>query len=243
MNLLTTLRLREPVSSLTHLATAVFAVYVTMLLSRLTAGNRAKQRSLVVFGLSMVALYTASGVYHAIPGDFYDPTVCVFRRLDVSAIFVLIAGSFTPIVAVVLVGRRRLGMLCLIWVLAATGIAVKWAFPQIPHPITVCTFAAAGLPGFLPLPMYRRAVGPRGLGLIYAGCFCFALGGVCDVADWPTPIPGLINAHEITHLLDMAGTAAHVIFMVRFIVPFERRIPRRPRPIREIRQPELVANI
>ena len=43
-----------------------------------------------------------------------------------------------------------------------------------------------------------------------------------DVADWPAPIPGLINAHEVTHLLDMVGTACHVIFMVRFIVPYER---------------------
>ena len=243
MDLLMMLHLREPVSSLTHLATAAFAVYVTLLLSRLTADERIKRRALIVFGLSMVVLYTASGVYHAIPGDFYDPTVCFFRRVDVSAIFVLIAGSFTPIIAVALAGRRRLGMLCLIWVLAAAGIAVKWAFPRIPHPITVCTFAAAGLPGFLPLPLYRRAVGRQGLAWIWAGCFCFALGGVCDVADWPTPIPGLINAHEITHLLDMAGTAIHVIFMIRFIVPFERPMPRRRRPIRVVREPELIANV
>ena len=48
----------------------------------------------------MIVLYTASGVYHAIPGARYDPTVCLFRRVDLSAIFVLIAGSFTPIIGV-----------------------------------------------------------------------------------------------------------------------------------------------
>jgi hemolysin III len=241
MDVLPNLGLREPVSSLTHLATALFAVYVTLLFARLTAGDDLKRRGLLVFGLSMIVLYTASGVYHAIPGNFYDPTVCFFRRIDVSGIFVLIAGSFTPIITVLLTGRRRVRMLVLMWTLAVTGIAIKWAFPRIPHPVTVCTFALAGLPGFLPLGHYRRALGGRGLGWAFAGCICFAVGGVCDVADWPTPIPGLINAHEITHLLDMAGTAAHVIFMMRFIVPYEPPMPRRRQPVRRA-APALVAN-
>jgi hemolysin III len=242
MNVLPMLRLREPVSSLTHLATALFAVYVTLLFTRLTANETVKRRGLLVFGLSMIVLYTASGVYHAIPGDFYDATVCFFRRIDVSAIFVLIAGSFTPIIAVLLTGRRRTTMLVLMWTLAATGIAIKWAFPGIPHPVTVCTFFVAGLPGFLPLRHYRRALGGRGMGWAFAGCACFAVGGVCDVADWPTPIPGLINAHEITHVLDMAGTAAHVIFMMRYIVPYAPPAPRRRRPIHRAAA-VLVANV
>jgi hemolysin III len=243
MQMVSIFGLREPVSSLTHLATAVFAVYVTLLFTRLTAGEPDKRRSLLVFGLSMIALYTASGVYHAIPGNFYDPTVCFFRRVDVSAIFILIAGSYTPIIAALLSGRRRHAMLWLMWTLAGAGIAIKWAFPRIPHPITVCTFALAALPGLLPLSEYRKAVGWRGLAWAFAGCLCFAVGGVCDVADWPTPIPGLINAHEITHLLDMAGTAAHVIFVIRFIVPYEPAVPQRRRAVRRAASPELVANV
>jgi hemolysin III len=222
MDLLSTLRLRDPVSSLTHLGTAVFAVYTTMLFWRLAAGDRVKQWSLLAFGLSMVVLYTASGVYHAVPGSFYDPIVTWFRWIDVSAIFVLIAGTFTPIMAVLLTGRQRRVMLRAIWFLAVAGIAFKWLFPAVPHPITVCTFWIAGLPGFLPVAEYRRALDGRGMGWAFAGCVCYAAGGVCDVIDWPAPIPGLINAHEVTHLLDMAGTAAHVIFMLRFIVPYER---------------------
>jgi hemolysin III len=221
------LGLREPVSSLTHLATAVFVVYVTMLLWRLTSGDAAKRQAMLVYGLSMIALYTASGVYHAIPGHYYDPNVCFFRRVDVSAIFLMIAGSFTPIIVVLLTGRLRTVMLVLIWSLAAAGITLKWAYPSIPHPITVCTFAVAGLPGFLPIRQYWRALDGQGLGWVLSGCLCFALGGVFDVADWPTPIPGLIHAHEITHLLDMAGSAMHVIFMVRFIIPFAPAVPSR----------------
>jgi hemolysin III len=242
MDPLPLLHLREPVSSLTHLATAVFAVYVTLLFARLTRGEPAKRSALVVFGLSMVVLYTASGVYHAVPGHRSDPLVCEFRRLDLSAIFLLIAGSFTPIVAVLLTDPRRRIMLSVLWFLAAAGIASRFLMPWIPHPVTVCTFVAAGLPGFLPMRHYVRAVGPRAFGWGLGGAACYALGGVCDVFDWPSPIPGLINSHELTHLLDMAGTGCHVIFMLRFVVPFERPVVVRRRLRRRAVETALAVN-
>jgi hemolysin III len=221
MDVVPFLGLREPVSSLTHFATAVFAGYVTLLIVRLTAGDPLKQRSMIVYGLSMVLLYTASGVYHAVPGKFLDPTVSFFRRVDITAIFILIAGSYTPIASVLLTGSLRRRMLVLMWSLAAAGIAIKWLVPNLSHPMTVCMFVLAGLPGFLPIAEYRRALDGRGAAWLLGGCVCFALGGVLDVMEWPAPIPGLINSHEVTHLLDMAGTAAHVVFMVRYIIPYE----------------------
>jgi hemolysin III len=243
MDPLPLLHLREPVSSLTHLATAVFAVYVTLLFARLTRDEPAKRSALLVFGLAMVVLYTASGVYHAVPGRKLDPLVCEFRRLDVSAIFLLIAGTFTPIVAVLLTDPRRRVMLTVLWSLAAAGIASRWLLPRMPHPLTVCTFVAAGLPGFLPMRQYVKAVGPRAFGWGLGGAACYALGGICDVFDWPTPIPGLINSHELTHLLDMAGTGCHVIFMLRFVVPFERPVVRHRRVRLRLAEPALAANV
>jgi predicted membrane channel-forming protein YqfA (hemolysin III family) len=68
---------------------------------------------------------------------------------------------------------------------------------------------------------YVAAVGRRAFGWGLAGAAFYGLGGACDVADWPSPIPGLINSHELTHLLDMAGTACHVLFMLRFVVPYD----------------------
>lgn len=225
--------LREPVSSVTHLATAAFAVYVTLLFGRLTADDPAKRRVLLVFGFSMVALYTASGIYHAVPGAKNDRLVSACRRLDMSAIYLLIAGSFTPIVGVLLSGPGRRVMLTVLWSLAGVGILSRWLVPGVPHPVTVGTFAAAGLPGLLPARHYVRAVGWRALAWGLAGAACYAVGGVCDVADWPAPVPGLINSHELTHLLDMAGTACHVVFMLRFVIPFERPVylPVSPDPL------------
>jgi hemolysin III len=233
--------LRDPVSSLTHLGTAVFAVYVTLLFARLAGGDRVKRRGLLAFGVSMVVLYAASGLYHAVPGGHDDPLVAFFRRLDVSAIFLLIAGSFTPVIAVLLTGRRRRTMLVVMWSLAAVGVASRWLLPVVPQPVTVATFFAAGLPGFLPIRRYHRALGGRAIAWGAAGCACYIAGAVIDLADWPAPIPGLVNAHDLTYLLDMAGTAAHVLLMLRFVVPYDRRPARRRRPRR--RAPALAANV
>jgi hemolysin III len=219
--------LRDPVSALTHLGAAVFDEYVTLLFVRLTRYDWIKRQSLLVFGLSMILLYTASGVYHAVPGHRGDEFVEFFRRLDLCAIFLLIAGTFTPIIAVLLTGRQRRIMLTAIWSLATIGIASRFVLVAVPHPITVATFVLAGLPGFVPYRQYVRAVGRRGFAWGVAGAVFYAIGGICDVIDWPNPIPGIVNAHELTHLLDMAGTACHIVFMIRYIVPYQR--PQQPR--------------
>ena len=154
------LRLREPVSSLTHLATAVFAVYVTLLFVRLTAGDPVKRRcdarlrpvdGRALHGQRRLSRYPRQ-LSTIRPFAF-------FAAMDVSAIFVLIAGSFTPIITVLLTGPSSADDAGLDLVAGRGGIALKWAYPSIPHPVTVCTFAVAGLPGFLPLA--RVSPGPR----------------------------------------------------------------------------------
>ncbi|HEY1379464.1 MAG TPA: hemolysin III family protein [Gemmataceae bacterium] len=233
--------LRDPVSSLTHLGTAVFAVYVTLLFARLAGGDRVKRRGLLTFGLSMVVLYAASGLYHAVPGGHDDPLVVFFRRLDVSAIFLLIAGSFTPVIAVVLTGRRRRTMLAVMWSLAGVGIASRWLWSAVPQSVTDATFFAAGLPGFLPVRRYYRALGGRAIAWGAVGCACYIAGAVIDLANWPAPVPGLVNAHDLTHLLDMTGTAAHVLLVLRFVVPYNRPARRRRHARRRTRA--LAANV
>src|SRR5262245_22561410 len=98
------MELRDPVSSASHLLTAVWAVFATLILLRLTPKDRRRQLSVAIFGTSMVLLYLASGTFH---GLFYtDPAEFrFFQRLDQSAIFLLIAGTNTPCLVVLLGGR------------------------------------------------------------------------------------------------------------------------------------------
>ena len=95
---------RNPVSAGTHLLWCVLGMYITALLWKLSRGDRVRQLSTGAFGLSMVLLYGASCTYHAIPAS-YEWSVALFRKLDHSAIYVLIAGTGTPVFTVLLRGR------------------------------------------------------------------------------------------------------------------------------------------
>src|SRR5947209_7230561 len=120
-------QLRDPVASLTHLFGLLAAGYFTGLLWRLGRGDRRRQLSVSVFGLSMCLLYFASSTYHALvrPQSLID----FFQRLDHSAIYILIAGTYTPIYMVLVPQPLRTRLLVLMWSLAAAGIVCKWLLP------------------------------------------------------------------------------------------------------------------
>jgi hemolysin III len=222
---LSPLTVREPVSSLTHLVASLFGVYVTLLFWRLTRGDRTKRLSLACFGVSMVVLYAASGLYHAVDLPDGSPGLEVFRRLDHSAIYLLIAGTYTPVFAVVLTGRRRAFFLALVWLLAGTGTATKWLFPLTSFAVTAGLYLALGVAGLLPVVELTRAAGPRGLAWGLTGGLFYTVGAVLELARWPVILPGVVAWHEVFHLLDMAGTGTHVAMMLLYVVPYRRREP------------------
>src|SRR5262245_1875006 len=106
---------RHPVSAATHLVWCLWALYATALLWRLAAGPRQKA-GVLVFGGSMVVLYAASAAYHAAPAD-HPRLLDVLLRLDYSAIYLLIAGTATPLF-LALPGRRGPALLVVVWGLA-----------------------------------------------------------------------------------------------------------------------------
>lgn len=222
---------REPVSSFTHLMTSLFGIYVTLLFWRLTRGDLAKRLSLACFGLSMVLLYAASGLYHGVDLPYDSTALEIFRRLDHSAIYLLIAGTYTPVFAVILSGRRRNFFLALVWLLAGTGIATKWLFPLTSFAVTTSLYLTLGWIGLLPVVELARAGGIRGLAYGLGGGLFYTVGAILELARWPVPYPGVVSYHEVFHLFDMAGTATHVAMMFLFIVPFHRAEPELTFPI------------
>lgn len=212
--------LRDPVSALTHLAAALFATYVALLLWRLAGSDRTRRLSLACFGASMVVLYAVSGTYHAIPLPKTSHTVEVFRRLDHSAIYLLIAGTYTPVFAVLLCGRQRSVLLAVVWLLAAVGIAAKWLLPIGIDGVTIPLYLGLGWLAVVPAAALVRAVGLRAMAWGAAGGLCYTAGALFELARWPVLVPGLVGWHEVLHVCVMAGTALHVVFMVRYVVPF-----------------------
>lgn len=227
--------LRDPVSALTHLAACVFAAYAAILLCRLAHGDRAKQVSMTCFGVSMVVLYAASSLYHAVPLPYDSAAVAVFRRLDHSAIYLLIAGTYTPVFAVLLSGRPRAVLLGAVWLMAAAGITAKWLLPAPPEWLEVGLYLAMGWLAVVPAPALFRAVGMRGMTWAVAGGLCYTAGAACELAKWPVLVPGLIGWHEVFHVFDIAGTALHAVFMARCVVPYAGR-PARSGRRRELKR-------
>ena len=210
---------RNPVSAGTHLLWCIFSAYLTALLWRLSRGDRLRQLSTAVFGLSMVILYGASGLYHAVLGPEWLLTY--LRKLDHSAIYVLIAGTYTPICAVLLRRRLSIVLLSLVWGLAGVGILAKWLLPWPKYELTVALYVIMGWIGLLPIVPLIRAVGVQAMLWGMLGGVLYTFGAVCDAAKWPILLPGIIGYHEVLHVADMGGTLVHVFFVVRYVLPFQ----------------------
>jgi hemolysin III len=211
--------LRDPVSASTHLLWCVLGAYVTGILWRLSRGDRVRQLSVGCFGLSITLLYGASGLYHSVRVG--QPYLEYFRRLDHSAIYVLIAGTFTPVCAVLLRGRFRAGLLTMIWGLAALGIVCKWALREPPHPVTVGLYVGMGWTGVIPAYSLVRAVGLRAMSWGLLGGLLYTVGGICEAYQWPVLWPHVVGYHEVFHVLDMGATSVHVYFVFRYVLPFQ----------------------
>jgi hemolysin III len=210
---------RNPVSAGSHFLWCILGVYITALLWRLSRGDRIRQLSTGAFGLSVVLLYGASGAYHAVPGR--EPLLPYLQKLDHSAIYVLIAGTYTPVFAVLLSGRLRIVLLSLVWGLAGAGILAKWLLPWPPYGLTVTLYILMGWIGLLPIVPLIRAVGFQAMLWGLMGGMLYTFGGVCDAVKWPILLPGIIGYHEVLHLADMGGTLFHVFFVVRYVLPFQ----------------------
>lgn len=209
---------RNPVSAATHMLWCVWGLYMTALLWRLCRGDRLRQVSMTVFGSSMIILYGASGMYHALRID--ESLLSYFRLLDHSAIYLLIAGTYTPVFALLLRGRLRVTMLSLIWALAVAGIACKWLLTAPPYGVTVGIYVGLGWIGLLPAWQLVKAVGPRAMAWGLLGGLLYTAGAICDAVHWPVLIPGVVAWHEVLHVCDMGGTFTHVFFVIRYVLPF-----------------------
>ena len=125
--------LREPVNALTHLSGAVLSLIGTIFLLTLTDIFLSTTAivSIIIFGISLVALYTTSGIYHLV--NTTDAILLKLKKLDHSMIFVLIAGSYTPFCLLSLTGVWKWGIIITVWTLAIVGITLKICWINMPR--------------------------------------------------------------------------------------------------------------
>jgi channel protein (hemolysin III family) len=204
----------DPVSSLTHLAGAVvFAILGGFLIYR-GRGDRRQVASLAVFVVSCVLLLSLSGVYHLLTHE----TVArgVLMRLDHAAIFVLIAGSFTPVHMILLHDRWHRHLLPLIWLAAITGLTLKSVyFDAMPEWLGLLMYLGLGWLGVISASALAQRYGLRAIRPLVWGGLAYTVGAVADHFQWPVLVPGVVGPHEVFHFAVLAGIAFHWSFIYR----------------------------
>ncbi len=211
--------LREPVNGLTHGAGALLAlvVLVVALGMAIQTGNSGHVIGFGVFGLSLVALYTASALYHLLP--LSAAAVARLRLLDHTMIFVLIAGTYTPVCLVALHGGWRWGLLGLIWGLAVGGIVLKLRWRRMPRWLSTTLYELMGLIAVIAVPALAHAIPLGGLAWLLTGGLAYSVGALIYARNRMTLIPGVLGPHELWHLFVLAGSACHVWALLRYVAP------------------------
>ena len=210
-------RLREPVSGLTHLAGVLLALIGLIVLLTRAAGRVDQLVAFGVFGLSLIALYSASALYHLLPVS--PAATARLRRLDHMTIFILIAGTYTPVCVLALEGSWRAGLLGLIWTLALGGVALKLLWMEAPRWLSVGVYLAMGWLAVIAASAIFRAIPYGGIAWILGGGLVYSAGALIYALKRPNLVPGVFGFHELWHLFVLAGSACHFWAMLRYIAP------------------------
>jgi hemolysin III len=209
---------RDPISGLSHFFTAVAALggwAALLLIGGFASPGRAA--ALSIYGLSLVLMFGASAAYHlAKPGP---KGLTVLRKLDHSAIYLLIAGSYTPICALGLEGFWRWGTLAVIWTLALIGIGVKILVIRAPRWVTAGVYIVMGWLAVVAIKPLLAALPTGALIWLAVGGIIYTLGAVIYILKKPDFIPGRFGFHEVWHIFVILGALAHFIMIAVFIAP------------------------
>ncbi len=210
----------DPFSSLSHLVGAIvcFCSAFPLLKSEPKIAHRI---ALLVFSFGCIFLLLMSGVYHLLPIESQGRAV--LQRLDHAAIFILIAGTFTPVHTILFSGFWRWAPLVVIWSIAIAGITLKSIFfSQIPEVLSTSIYLGMGWLGIVSGILIVAEQGLQFIQPLFGGALFYSVGAGIDLIKEPTIIPGVIGPHEIFHVAVLLGVAYHWRFIKRIIVANQR---------------------
>lgn len=212
------LKAREPFSCYSHFAGAVlsavglFALLVRLLVQPDISGQLAG--AAVVFCLSLIALYSASSAYHF--SGRGEAVVRRLKKLDHSMIYVLIAGSYTPIILKFMPAPRCFVFLGVIWLIALSGIAVKLLWIDAPRLIGTTLYLVLGWAIAFDFGVVLSMPSPA-VELLAAGGLSYTVGGIIYILKKPN-FSRLLGFHELFHLFVIAGSVCHYLMVMLYVL-------------------------
>ena len=202
-------KLREPVNSLTHWAGAILALIGLIALLVVGWSTPAKIISLLVYGLSLVAMFSASATYHMVRAK--EKVLLTLRKIDHSAIYLLIAGTYTPFCVNAFDGFWKWGMLSIIWSLAVVGIVIKFFYIKAPRWLNAGIYVAMGWLCVGAAGQMLAALPAWVFGWLLAGGIIYTIGALVYITKWLNFRPGVFGFHEVWHIFVMLAAAAHFV--------------------------------
>ncbi len=196
-------RAREPFSGYSHLAGLGLAVAGAVWLA---IASRHRLAALV-YSACLVSLYAASAAYHLV--NLGEVVTRRLRRLDHAAIFLMIAGSATPVLEQALAGTARTVMLGLLWTAAVLGVVFRVLWMNAPRWSYTTAYVALGWLAAARIKDVVHGTPPVALTLFVSGGVAYTLGAIVYAMKWPDPLPERFGFHEVWHLFVLAASCLH----------------------------------
>jgi len=213
-------KLRDPISGLTHLFGSVAALAGLIALLVIGRGDVGKQISLFIYGLSLMLMFSASAGYHLTQAG--PKFLQILRKLDHTAIYLLIAGTYTPVCFVMFTGFWKWGMLGIIWALALIGVIVKIFVINAPRWVTAGVYLIMGWLALGAITEMLHVMPVGALLWLLAGGIAFTLGAIIYITRIMDFVPGVFGFHEVWHIFVLLGCAAHFVLILVYVAPHVR---------------------
>lgn len=211
-------KFRDPVSGLTHLLGVLVSMVGLVILINISLQLR-DVRYLgvsIVFGISLILLYSASSIYHLTYAS--QKVINVLRRIDHSMIYVLIAGSYTPICLISLRGKVGYSIFGVIWTLAILGILIKNFWFSAPRWLSTSFYIAMGWLVVLAFYPLSKVMPVSGVMWLVIGGVLYTVGGIIYALKIPKVKNKYFGFHEIFHIFVMLGSLSHYWFVLKYII-------------------------
>ena len=207
---------REPFNGLSHLIGAILSLVGFIYLMFRGWGDTTRVIAYLIYGISLILMFSSSAAYHLIHAS--DRVMLVLRKLDHTAIYLLIAGSYTPMCLIFFEGFWRFGMLTIIWSMALVGITVKLFVIKAPRWVTAGLYLLMGWTCVMAVGEMIRTM-PAGafVWLILGGLF-YTVGAVIYITRKLDFKPDVFGFHEVWHIFVILGAASHFIMIAIFTV-------------------------
>jgi hemolysin III len=209
---------REPVSTISHAAGAVASIVglAFLIIFSSLKGSVWHIVSFTIFGSTLVMMFTSSSLYHGL--KISNAKIAILRRIDHIMIFLLIAGTYTPICLVPLRGPWGWSIFGVVWGLAFAGIVIKIFFMDVPRIISTLIYLLMGWVCIVAIyPIVTILQGPC-IAWLFAGGLFYSIGAVIYSLKKPNPFPGIFGFHEIWHIFVISGSFCHFWVVFKYLL-------------------------